>query len=146
MKKLIFATLLIATTTLSAFSADVNKINSTVLSNFKSDFKKASDVNWKTGADFIKATFNVAQNKMEAFYNFQGELIATTQNISLDELPVAAKRLFAKRFGNYEVKEAIRMEATDEGSYYISAENEKESIIVKIDDNQQQSVYKRTKK
>ena len=35
----------------------------------------------------------------------------------------------------YTIKEAIRFEGTDENAYYISAENEKGSVIFKIEDN-----------
>jgi hypothetical protein len=64
----------------------------------------------------------------------------------LHELPVNSKRQFAKLFAGYNVKEAIRFEGFDETSYYISGENEKESVILKVNDRNQVSVFKRTKK
>lgn len=146
MKKLFFAALLAVTLAGSAFAADVNKINSVTLNSFKSEFKQASNVTWKTGADYAKATFTLNNRQMEAFYNLEGELIGSSKNISLDELPVNAKRNFVKQFNGYAVKEAIRFEGIEETGYYIWADNEKESIIVKIDESRGMSVFQRTKK
>jgi hypothetical protein len=80
------------------------------------------------------------------FYNSKGNLVAQSKTIDLDELPVGAKRAFAKKLDGYTVMEAIKYEGTDEESYYLSAENEKESVIIKVDQNEQLTVFKKTKK
>src|SRR3954463_2948098 len=107
MKKLFFLALLAVTVAGSAFAADTKKVNASVLSSFKSEFKQAANVTWKTGADYAKATFTLDNKQVEAFYNLDGQMIAKSQNIGLDELPVNAKRNFAKYFTGYNVKEAI---------------------------------------
>ncbi len=53
-----------------------------------------------------------------------------------------AKRSFAKRFDDYTVKEAIRFEGTEEGAYFISAEDDKKAVILKVSDNDEVSVMK----
>lgn len=83
---------------------------------------------------------------MEAYYSRTGEMIGTSKGITLDQLPVRAKRSFAKKYGNYNVIEAIRFEGAEEGAYYICSQNEKETIVVKVSDNDQLSVIKKTKK
>lgn len=146
MKKLFFAALLTVSLAASAFAADTKKVSSLVAGNFKVDFRNASDVTWTATDDFAKATFTLNQQKMEAFYDANGEIIGTSKSINLEELPVNAKRNFAKRFEGYTVKEAIRFEGTDDAAYYISAENEKESVILKVGDNNQISTYQKIKK
>jgi hypothetical protein len=145
MKNFLFATLLLITSASTAF-ADPIKVNSSALYNFTSDFRNASNVNWVIEKEYSRAAFTFNSRKMEAFYNTRGEMIAHSKSITLDELPVNAKRTFAKKFEGYTVKEAILLEGLDENAYYISAENEKEMVILKVNENQQVSVYKKTKK
>ncbi len=146
MKKLFFTALLAATVAVSAFATDANKINSIAVNNFEAAFEHASDVSWTTGKDNTKATFVLNNIRMEALYSPEGDLIGTTKGITLEELPVNAKRTFAKKYEGYIVKEAIRFEGNDEGAYFISAENEKEAVILKVNDNSSVSVMKSSKK
>ncbi len=145
MKKLFLAALLAVAVSAGAFAKGPSKVSAVVVNNFKTDFKKASDVSWNTTADYTKATFTLDNERMEAFYNEKGEKVATSRAISLEELPVNAKRAFAKKFEGYTVKEAIELESNDETAYYISAQNEKESVILKVS-NSGLSTYQRTKK
>ncbi len=46
--------------------------------------------------------------RTQALYTPAGEFIGTNQAITLDELPVAAKRTFAKKYQGYTVEQAIR--------------------------------------
>jgi hypothetical protein len=47
--------------------------------------------------------------RTEALYSAEGEFIGTNQAITLEDLPVNAKRAFAKKYEGYTVKEAIRL-------------------------------------
>lgn len=142
MKRLFISALLALTLGTSAFAAEGNKVNFTVLNSFQSQFKDASDVQWKSIKDYTKATFVLNNEKMEAFYNREGEMIGTSQAISPEELPTNAKRSFAKKIEGYTVKEAIRFEGTEESAYFISAENEKGCVILKVEDNGSVSMKK----
>jgi hypothetical protein len=146
MKKLFFATLLAVTVAGSAFATEVNKVSSAVMSSFKNEFKQASDISWKTGEGFAKATFTLNNQQMEAFYNYNGQLIASDQYITFDQLAAEAQKSFSKKFGGYEVKQVIHFEGTEEEAYYVSAENEVETVVVKIDTRHELSIFKRTKK
>jgi hypothetical protein len=81
------------------------------------------------------ATFTLNNVRTQALYTPEGEFIGTNQAINLEELPVRAKREFAKKYDGYTVKEAIRFEGSQESAYYISAENEKGSVILKVEDS-----------
>ena len=144
MNKLL-VTILLATLTAGAFAAP-KKVNAAILYNFQNAFKEASDVTWLISRDFTKAAFTADNTKMEAYYNSNGDIIATSKSIDLDELPVNAKRSFAKKFEGYTVTEAIRFEGFDEAAYYISGENERESVILKVDENNKVSVYTKKRK
>lgn len=132
---------MVITVAASAFAADIKKVNTNAVNSFKSDFKKAANVRWARTQNFIKATFTLDGQEMEVFYNMDGEKVATSKKIALDELPAEAKRTFTKKFDGYNVKEAIHFKGTDEEAYYISAENENESVIVKVALNQSVSIF-----
>lgn len=146
MKKYLFAALIAVTMGTSAFAASPVKMYKVSGNSFNADFKNATNVSWTSGSEYVKATFLLDNVKMEAFYNMSGELIGTSKSISPDELTANAKRSFAKKFEGFVVKESIRFEGVDGAAYYISAENDKASIIVKINDNNSISVIKNTTK
>ncbi|HKG67320.1 MAG TPA: hypothetical protein VKA92_00510 [Segetibacter sp.] len=143
MKKLFISALLAITVAASSFAAEGNNVSYTVRNNFSSQFKKASDVQWTSGENYTKATFVLDNVRTEALYSAEGELIGTNQAITLEELPVNAKRAFAKKYEGYTVKEAIRFEGSQESAYYISAENEKGSVILKVEDSGSMSTVRR---
>ncbi|MEJ7682748.1 MAG: hypothetical protein WKG06_33795 [Segetibacter sp.] len=143
MKKLFISALLSVTVALSSFAAEGNKVSFTARNNFESQFKHASDVKWTSGENYTKATFILNNVRTEALYSEAGDFIGTNQAITLEELPVKAKRAFVKKYGGYTVKEAIRFEGTQESAYYISAENEKGSVILKVEDSGYMSTVKR---
>ncbi len=142
MRKLFISALLALSLGTSAFATGENKVNFSVQNSFQGQFKDASNVEWSTGKGYAKATFVQNNEKIEAFYNLDGEMIGTSRTAHLDKLPTNAKRAFAKKFEGYTVKEAIRFEGTEESAYFISAENEKGSVILKVEDNGSVSMKK----
>ena len=134
MKKLFISALLTITVVVSSFAAG-NEVSYAAQNNFKSQFKRISDVTWSAGANYTKATFVLNGVRTEALFSEAGDFIGTNQAVDLQELPVNAKRTFAKKYNGYTVKEAIRFEGVEESAYFISAENEKGSVILKVEDN-----------
>jgi opacity protein-like surface antigen len=146
MKKIFFAALIATTVFTSAFAADTKKISARILHNFKYEYSNAADVNWTLRPNFAKASFTMDGKPTEAFYDLNGELIGTSEPITLNDLPVSAKRAIAKRYAGYDITEAIRFDGKAENAYYISAENEKEKVIVRVGEDEVVTVFDRTKK
>lgn len=145
MKKLFIAALMVVSLATSAFAAETNKVNSSVSYNFNIDFKNATNVTWTTAENYSKATFVLNNEKMEAFYNEDGSIIGTSKSVDVDELSINTKRTIAKRFTGYTVKEAIKFTGTEESAYYIAAENEQESVVLKVTDKQVSTLKRTTK-
>lgn len=145
MRKLFITVLLAVAVAAGAFAAP-KEVSSAILAKFAVEFKKASDVTWIITLDYTKAEFMEDDKKMEAYFNADGDIIATSKSINPDDLPVNAKRSYAKKFAGYNVIEAIRLEGFDEAAYYISGENDKETVILKVNENGQVSVFKNAKK
>lgn len=147
MKNLFLVGLLTVTVTASAFAkVDPNSVNNAAATEFRLEFKKASDVTWTTTDKFIRASFIFHGEKMEAYYHPNGEKIGTFRSTNLDDLPIQAKRTFVRKFNGYTVKEVMEFNGAEESAYFLSAENEKEVVILKVTYSNQLSVYKRTKK
>jgi hypothetical protein len=152
MKKLFIIALLIIAVAGSAFASDTKKVNILIKNSFNADFGKAIDVAWTINEQYTKASFTMHKQQMEAFYNSNGDLIGTSKSIDLDELPVAAKRTLIKKYGEFmalggfSVKEAIRFDRIDDGAYFISLDNEKETVILKVGDTGDVSIYNQAEK
>ena len=131
MKNLIIATLLSVSLATTAFAAPISGNSATT--NFKSDFKGATNVSWKTTADFVKATFVMNNERREAFYDLEGNIIATSKAVSFAELSENVKTVLSEKYGNYTIRELVQMEVTDTKAMYISLEYDKETLILKVD-------------
>ncbi|MEJ7677453.1 MAG: hypothetical protein WKG06_06200 [Segetibacter sp.] len=141
MKKFLLTTFIAVALISSAFASPVEEVNYFVINSFKDNFPKVTDVHWDVTSSYAKATFVLNSMKTEAFYKLNGDFIGTCYAITIDDLPVYAKRSFAKKYGSYIVKEAIKFDGNEETAYFISAENEKYSVVLKVD-NSSISVYK----
>ena len=135
MKKYFISALVSIAITVTSFAAEGNKVSLGVLNNFAYHFKHASDVTWTSEENYAKATFKWNNISTEAVYTPEGDFIGSMQAITLEELPVNAKRKFAKKYEGYTVKEAIRFEGSKEKAYYVSAEDGKGSVILKVEDD-----------
>lgn len=141
MKKILFAVLLSASIITCAYAKDTNNVSYRVMTDFKTKFASAENVNWVVKDNFTRASFNIKGEKLNVFYDINGDMIGTSKNISLDELPTDAKRTFAKVYSGYTVNEAIHFEGVDEDAYYISAGNGKHKVILKVTNNRNVSTF-----
>lgn len=144
-KKLLIIVVLAVTVTAGALAIP-EKVNSVILSNFQSECKEASKVTWQISHNSTKAEFTASNTKMQAYYNFNGDIIANGKSIDLDELPANTKRSFATKFAGCHVTAAISFKGSDKTAYCILGENENEKVILKADESNQVSVYATTKR
>jgi opacity protein-like surface antigen len=132
MKKLLLTAVIAVSLISSAFAKSGTEVSNKVKNSFRDDFQNIKDVQWSAAASYFTASFVSNDKRINAFYDFSGVLIGTSQAISIESLPATAKRAFAKKYSNYIVKEAIRFDKSDETSYFISAENGNESIVLQV--------------
>ena len=81
----------------------------------------------------------------EAFFNLQGDLIATTNRMDLEDIPMYVKKVVTKKYSQYKVNEAFELVSDDEVAYIIFVENMNEKLTLKVDDSGL-SVYSKTEK
>lgn len=102
------------------------------------------NVIWTKSAKFNKASYIKDGARMTAFYNWQNQLIATTQIIEVTELPAKAIQNLVKYFPGNKMGEIVRYK-NDETVYFVNLTNEKEDFIVKVDDGNNVSYFKKLK-
>ncbi len=146
MKKFFISAILTLSIAVSAFASGTNAVSAAILRNFNAEYRNVAKVTWTVTPDYARAMFMLNEHKMEVFYNNDGDCIARSSNISLDELPVYAKRDFANTYPDFIVTEAIHFESPQETAYYISAENQKIKVILKVANNSKISTYQKIRK
>jgi hypothetical protein len=134
MKKLLLSTLIAVSVITSAFAGPFKGVSYFVSNSFKARYPGVSDVQWTTTPSYTKATFVLNNIRTEAFYKQDGDFIGASHAVSIDDLPIAAKRSFAKKYGSYTVKQAIKFDGAEEIAYFISAESERGSVVLKVVD------------
>lgn len=146
MKKLMTSAVLTILIATSSFATEKNKVNDFIAASFSQEFKYVKNVTWTSTENYVKASFVLNDKRMEALYDLEGNKIATCSAISIDDLPTNAKRVFAKKYADYIVNEAIQADGADETSYYISAKNGDQSLLLKVSSQGLVSVLKNEKK
>lgn len=131
MKKLFIAALIMVAAGTSAFAADV-KVNNKVKTNFESLFSGAENVSWSGKESFIRATFTLSDEIVEAYFGTDGELIGTSRKVDLKRLPLSAVQKIKKEYASYKITDTIEFERAGERSYYVSLENGNKKQILEV--------------
>lgn len=148
MKKLLVTVAFAAFVGLTSFAADI-KVNQRVLAAFEKEFTTATNVSWevlKEADDIYHASFIYANEVMEAYFGQDGELIAAARHISPEKLPLLVSKSLREGYGHYTVKQISEYMSTETTSYIVSLENEKSSVLVRIFNNGNSEILKRSKK
>jgi len=132
MKKFILATLITVTIGSSVLAADVSKVSFRVLNSFETQFAGATEVNWTVTADYTKVKFMLEGEKLEAFFNGNGDVIGTSRKTEFKRLPLTAIQKIKKAYSKYQVTETIEFELYGERKYYVSVENESDRKILEV--------------
>lgn len=146
MKKVFFAALLAVSVAGTAFATPSGSVSYRVLTHFTADFGRPADVTWTIKDDFVKASFTKNNERVEAFYTVEGEMIGTSKEINLKDLPEEIKKTMENKYPMYAITAAILFENNEESAYFVSTQNEKETLIIKISLNNQVSVFSQKKK
>lgn len=128
-------TALIAITIGSTANATSGSISNKVNTHFTTHFTKAKEVSWKADEQFAKASFVMDNEKVEVFYDLDGEMIGTSKKLAFDKLPKAAIEILTTEYTypEYQIKECIEFENADkEKNYYVSFTSSKGTIALEI--------------
>jgi hypothetical protein len=132
MKKFLLAVLVTVAVGSSAFAADANKLSSKVKNNFDAQFAGAENIEWAVRDTYTKFTFVLAEQKVEAFYSTDGELIATSRKAEFNKLPLSAIQQIKKQYASYKVEETIEFDQDGDRSYYVELDKNGKKQILQV--------------
>jgi hypothetical protein len=132
MKRFLFTlTILCSLISFSSFANPTEKIASRVLQAFNNSFKNAANVEWTIGDNFYKASFQIDEQYVNAFYSIEGEMIAVTKRITSTQLPVALQTALKEETQSAWITDLFEI-ANEEGtSYYVTVENADQKLVLK---------------
>lgn len=116
-KKFFVATAAFILTLSAAFAQDATPVPDAIVKELNQEFSGASNVQWKTTPNFYKASFTVDAQPLEAFYSFDGQLIAVSRKIRVEQLPMALIKE-AKEQGSLDQVTDLFELSSDRGTEY----------------------------
>ena len=145
MKKLMIATLLVAVFGTSAFASDAEKISYRVTTNFEAKFAGAKNVRWLQQPTYVKVTFELNDETVEAFYSADGETLGYSRKIDLKKLPLSAISKIKKDYASFVAKEVIEFDRDGERTFYVSLTDGNKTQILEVSPYGNVSTYKGVK-
>lgn len=133
-KQILILALILAGITGSSFAAGNPDINKYALVSFHKQFAEAQNVQWENNSSLLKASFEMNNQTLYAYYSAQGELLAVTRYISTSQLPVRLLITLKKEFADYWISDLFEIRVNGDTSYYVTVENGSRKEIMKSDD------------
>lgn len=148
MKKLVVSLAMFVAVFGTALASDGSKISYRVEQAFNKEFAGAKSVKWEVirKADLFQAHFIYNNERLNAFYDAEGNLVATGRYVSAAHLPLLLRKNVYQKFSGYQVKDIIEYVQGDETSYLISVENEKSKLLVHGYSSGSAYIFKKEKK
>jgi hypothetical protein len=124
------------------------KVSNTSMKNFKTDFAKASNINWTRTPNYDIATFNLKGQAMKAFYDSDSQLVGTTQYKTNEDLPEKGQKILRDKYRDYQIGKILYFdnnplnkspmllwgtEIVDQSSYFVELSNATKKLVVYVD-------------
>src|SRR5689334_12786268 len=131
----------------SAQAADGGKVSRLVQNSFEKEFAGANSISWEVlDHSIYEATFHYNHQTLNAFFDEDGNLVATGRDITEGALPLLVLKSVKEKYHDYTIKEIAELSTQGETSYLLTLENEKSTMIVRAYDSGAINVFKKVKK
>lgn len=142
MKKILIACMALLLSAASVSASDGSKaVAKSVLTSFTKAYSDASNVQWTVTEQFARASFILDAEKVEAYFTTDGDFIAESKAIALQELPRAGRKLLQSKYSGYQLKEVVSYTTDEKVEYYVSIESEKEKKVLRFNARGQAEVF-----
>ena len=148
MKKILFATLIAVIVSGTAVANEKIPVNYQVTKSFEKEFSGAKSVSWETlvGEDIYHAVFIYNNERMNAYFNAEGKLLAKSRYIVNENLPMLVSKRITEGFNAYSVFQSMEYVTASGTSYIVTLENEKSRICIRAFGNGSFRIIKKEKK
>jgi hypothetical protein len=139
MKPLFTLAIVLTSFTLTAFadsSSNINNltsVNRKAINSFQKSFHNAEVISWEVKGNLYKVTFNSNDKTMYAYYNAEGDQIAVSRNIHIDQLPLSLSMELKEKFNDSWLTDLFEVSANGETSYYATVANATTTTIYKTE-------------
>jgi hypothetical protein len=89
---------------------------------FKADFPRAYDVEWESAEDIYEVEFNIKLRDYTAYYDANGNLLMTIQEIRRSELPAIVQNAAVEKYPKYKFEDIDKIRRGTEVFYKIEME------------------------
>ena len=147
MKKIIATLAVIFSLTTSAtYAYDGLSVSTAVLKSFSKEFKGARNASWEALSDGLyKVTFNYETKDVQAFFDENGNVVATGSKISEEQLPFLVSKSLKSNYEGFNKSEIIEYTMNGETQYLITVNDGKKAEILKISNQGDIAVYRKVK-
>jgi hypothetical protein len=83
---------------------------------------------------------------VSAFYQLDGELIATSRNISSLDLPISLQTSLKKNYNKYWISDLFEISNNEGTSYYITLDKADSKVVLKSSGNGNWQTFRKTTK
>ena len=106
MKKILSLVLFFAVTA-SIFASEGTTVDSKIEKALLKSFAGAKHITWQTisGEKIHQATFIYNEQRLNAFFDADGTLLATGRSISENTLPLLVSRKISEKFESFDIKD-----------------------------------------
>ena len=146
MKKFIMLAVVLTTITISSFANITSDINKKAISTFNKSFSYAEDVRWEVKNNIYKVTFKSNGKEMYAYYNGEGDQIAVTRHIHIEQLPLAVAAELKSKYQDSWLTELFEISSNGETAYFATLESATHITVLKADGTSGWSTFKKDKR
>ena len=145
MKTMIIALSMLFMISVKSYAGD-ERVAAAVLESFQKSFSTASDVSWAKIKDFYKAEFVLDGQSLTVWYNTDGDLVALTRLLTVNQLPIAAQISLKNDYSNYALMNLFEVDNDEGTNYYAVVDNVKATVKLKADAAGKWLVYEKHRK
>ena len=114
--------------------------------NFKHEFPTATDISYKVKGQFTEVNFVWNNMKLQAFYNHEGELMATCRPVPAGNLPLQAQLSLKDQYPDAIIREVVEYNDPNDGvSYYMAIVSHQSGYLLHVSTSGTISVFKKMK-
>lgn len=116
------------------------------INHFRRQFPQATEVNYKVKGQFTEVDFTWNGLQLQAFYDLEGNPLATARFINKNNLPVNVQLNLEKSYPNGIVTAALEYTDVNDGlSYYVTVAGPKTDWLLHVSTSGDISVFKKMK-
>lgn len=122
MKKLTILLAIISASLVSTQSFAQTKTPNNIVTALETSFSDVKDASWTIVGNYYKAEFAIDEQNISAYFNYEGELIATGRKINVSQLPISLQLDLKSTYKDFTVTQSVEVDVKDEPTYYLSIE------------------------